>query len=321
MKTTSQKPSLPHESSIPFITDGGLETTLVFHEKIELPCFAAFILLKDAGGRNVLRNYYRTYAQLAVRFGAGFVFESPTWRANPDWATKLGYSPVELEEANRDAIRLMHEVRAECETPDSPMVISGCVGPRGDGYQVGALMSPEESAHYHEPQLRTYRDAGADLVSAITMTYPEEAIGIANAAAALGVPAVISFTLETDGRLPSGQTLRAAIQTVDAQADKAPAYYMINCAHPTHFVDALERGEGWVQRIRGLRANSSMRSHAELDNSPDLDVGDPVDLGRRYASLRGTLGTRFNIMGGCCGTDHRHVAAIAEACLAPSKAA
>ena len=137
MKTTSQKPSLPHESSIPFITDGGLETTLIFHEKIELPCFAAIILLKVADGRNVLRNYYRTYAQLAVRFGAGFVFESPTWRANPDWATKLGYSLVELEEANRDAIRLMHEVLAECETPDSPMVISGCVGPRGDGYQVG----------------------------------------------------------------------------------------------------------------------------------------------------------------------------------------
>ena len=199
MKTTSQKPSLPHESPIPFITDGGLETTLLFHEKIELPCFAAFILVKDADGRELLRDYYRTYAQLAARFGAGFVLESPTWRANPDWATKLGYSPAELEAANRDAIRLMHEVLAECETPASPMVISGCVGPRGDGYQVGAVMSPEAATRDHEPQLRTYRDAGADLVSAITMTYSEEAIGIANAAAALGVPAVISFTLETDG--------------------------------------------------------------------------------------------------------------------------
>ena len=320
MKTTSQKPSLPHESSIPFITDGGLETTLIFHEKIELPCFAAFILLKDAGGRNVLRNYYRTYAQLAVRFGAGFVFESPTWRANPDWATKLGYSPVELEEANRDAIRLMHEVLAECETPDSPMVISGCVGPRGDGYQVGAVMSPEESAHYHEPQLRTYRDAGADLVSAITMTYTEEAIGIANAAAALGVPAVISFTLETDGRLPSGQTLRAAIQTVDAQADKAPAYYMINCAHPTHFAAELDADAPWVARIAGLRANASCRSHAELDASPDLDAGDPAELGAQYRQLRELL-PRLNILGGCCGTDDRHIEAICACCLAPAGAA
>jgi S-methylmethionine-dependent homocysteine/selenocysteine methylase len=261
-------PSLPHESSIPFITDGGLETTLVFHEKIELPCFAAFILLKDAGGRKVLRNYYRTYAKLAVRFGAGFVFESPTWRANPDWATKLGYSPAELETANRDAIRLMHEVLAECETPDSPMVISGCVGPRGDGYQVGAVMSPEEAAHYHGPQLRTYRDAGADLVSAITMTYTGEAIGIANAAAALGIPAVISFTLETDGRLPSGQTLRAAIQTVEAQADKAPAYYMINCAHPTHFAAELATGEPWVARIAGLRANASCEAMRSWMRAP-----------------------------------------------------
>jgi S-methylmethionine-dependent homocysteine/selenocysteine methylase len=159
----------------------------------------------------VLRNYYRTYAQLAVRFGAGYVFESPTWRANPDWATKLGYSPAELEAANRDAIRLMHQVLTECETPDSPMVISGCVGPRGDGYQVGAVMSPEESAHYHERQLRTYPDAGADLVSTITMTYTEEAIGIANAAAALGVPAVISFFLSHRSKSP-GHTCRLTDQ-------------------------------------------------------------------------------------------------------------
>jgi S-methylmethionine-dependent homocysteine/selenocysteine methylase len=283
------------DTLLKFITDGGLETTLVFHEKIELPCFAAFILLKGAGGRKVLRNYYRTYAQLAVRFGAGFVFESPTWRANPDWATKLGYSPAELEAANRDAIRLMHEVLAECETPDSPMVISGCVGPRGDGYQVGALMSPEESAHYHEPQLRTYLDAGADLVSAITMTYPAEAIGIANAAAALGVPAVISFTLETDGRLPSGQTLRAAIQTVDAQADKAPAYYMINCAH-RRISPRLAADAPWIAAHRGPESECLCRSHAELDASPDLDAGDR-QLGRNITNTANCCLARHP--GGC----------------------
>jgi S-methylmethionine-dependent homocysteine/selenocysteine methylase len=314
MKTISQKPSLPHESPIPFITDGGLETTLVFHKKIELPCFAAFVLLKDAGGREMLRDYYRTYAQMAVRYGAGFVFESPTWRANPDWGAKLGYSPAELEAANREGIRLMHEVLAESETPDSPMLISGCVGPRGDGYQVGSIMTPEEAAAYHGPQLRTYRDAGVDLVSAMTLTYCEEAVGIANAAAALDVPAVISFTLETDGRLPNGQTLRAAIETVDERAEKAPAYYMINCAHPTHFAAELTTGAPWVTRIAGLRANASRRSHAELDASPDLDAGNPDELGAQYRELRELL-PRLNILGGCCGTDDRHIEAICTCCL------
>jgi S-methylmethionine-dependent homocysteine/selenocysteine methylase len=316
MKTTSTHHPLPHESAIPFITDGGLETTLVFHENIDLPCFASFILLRDAAGREKLKNYYRTYAALAVRYGAGFILESPTWRANPDWAAKLGYTRAELDAANREAIRLMHEVLAEYERPGSPMLLSGGVGPRGDGYQVGATMTAAGAAAYHLPQLRIYRDAGVDLISAITMTYAEEALGVANAAAALEIPAVISFTVETDGRLPSGQTLRDAITTLDAQADRAPAYYMINCAHPTHFMMELEDGAPWVERIVGLRANASCRSHAELDASPDLDAGNPAELGAQYRQLRKLL-PRLNVLGGCCGTDHRHLEAICASCLAP----
>jgi homocysteine S-methyltransferase len=200
------------------------------------------------------------------------------------------------------------------------MPISGNIGPRGDGYFPDQMMSGQQARDYHAFQTELFADTEADLVSAFTMTHSGEAIGIARAAKDAGMPVVISFTTETDGRLPSGETLRQAIEETDAATSGAPAYYMINCAHPTHFEGALARGESWVARIRGLRANSSMRSHAELDNSPDLDTGDPVDLGRRYASLRGALGTRFNIMGGCCGTDHRHVAAIAEACL-PRRAA
>jgi S-methylmethionine-dependent homocysteine/selenocysteine methylase len=307
---------LPHQSPVPFITDGGLETTLVFHEKLDLPCFAAFPLLKDAAGRELLRNYYRSYAQLALRFGAGFVLESTGWRGNPDWAAKLGYSSAELDAANRDGIRLMHEILAEYETPDSPMVISGAVGPRGDGYKIGTTMTPEQAARYHTPQLRCYQDAGADLVSAFTLTYAEEALGIANAAAALGIPAVISFTLETDGRLPSGLTLREAIELVDARATQPPAYYMINCAHPTHFAAELPVGAPWLERIVGLRANASCRSHAELDESPDLDAGNPAELGRQYRQLREIL-PRLNVLGGCCGTDLRHLEAICECCLAP----
>jgi S-methylmethionine-dependent homocysteine/selenocysteine methylase len=311
----SQHTQLPHQSPVPFLTDGGLETTLIFHERLDLPCFAAFPLLKNAAGREILRQYYRNYAQLAGRFGVGLVLESTGWRGNPDWAEKLGYSPAELDAPNHDGVRLMHEIRAEFETPDSPMVVSGAVGPRGDGYKIGATMTPEQAARYHMRQIRVYRDAGADLVSAFTMTYVEEALGIVNAAAAMDIPAVISFTLETDGRLPSGQTLREAIEEVDSRATRPPAYYMINCAHPTHFMAELPAGAPWLERIVGIRANASCRSHAELDESPDLDAGDPAELGGQYHHLRKIL-PRLNVLGGCCGTDHRHLEAICECCLA-----
>lgn len=309
---------LPHHTDRPFVTDGGLETTLIFHENIELPLFAAFDLLKTPDGRATLREYYRSYARLACEHALGFVLESPTWRANPDWARKLGYEETALIEANRAAMALMHEIRAEFETPETPIVISGCLGPRGDGYQPSALMTAREAADYHSPQIRTYRDAGADLVSAITMNYVEEAIGIADAAAALEIPAVISFTTETDGKLPTGQTLKEAIEAVDATASKAPAYYMINCAHPTHLRDALLEGAPWLSRIRGLRANASCRSHAELDESPDLDAGNPEELAEQYRQLRRKL-PNLHILGGCCGTDLRHVEAICHACFVPAK--
>jgi S-methylmethionine-dependent homocysteine/selenocysteine methylase len=310
---------LPHQTDRPFVTDGGLETTLVFHEKIELPCFAAFDLLKTPDGRETLREYYRTYAKLAREYGAGFILESPTWRANPDWAKKLGYTDAALIEANRDAIALMHEIRAEFETSETPVVISGCVGPRGDGYQPSALMSAREAANYHSPQIRTYRDAGVDLITAVTLNYVEEAIGVADAAAALGIPAVISFTTETDGKLPTGQSLGQAIEIVDAAASVTPAYYMINCAHPTHFRDVLPDAAPWLERIRGLRANASCRSHAELDESPDLDAGNSEELAGQYRNLRQKL-SNLHVFGGCCGTDHRHVEAICHTCLAPAEA-
>jgi homocysteine S-methyltransferase len=308
MNTTTH---LPHQTDRLFITDGGLETTLIFHEGIELPAFAAFTLLKDAAGRASLERYYRRYLELAVRHRTGFILESPTWRASPDWAAKLGYSPADLVEANRDALALMHALREEFESPGTPVVVSGGVGPRGDGYRPGQLMTAHEAAAYHGPQIRTYFDSGADIISAITMNYIEEAIGVCDAAAALGIPSVISFTTETDGRLPTGHTLGQAIRAVDSAAAVRPAYYMINCAHPTHFRDALPQGEPWLARIRGLRANASHRSHAELDESTELDAGNPQELGAQYRDLRQLL-PNLHILGGCCGTDHRHLESICE---------
>ena len=309
---------LPQQAGGVFLTDGGLETTLIFHHGVELPAFAAFTLLDDDAGTEQLRLYYAPYALLAREQGVGLVLESPTWRANPDWASQLGYSPERLETLNRKAIALMEELR-DTYGGAQPVVISGCIGPQGDGYAPDSMLTPEEAEGYHAVQVETFADTAAELVTAITMTYAEEAIGVARAAAAAGIPSVISFTVETDGRLPSGQALAGAIQQVDDATDAAPAYYMINCAHPTHFEAVLDPEAPWASRIGGLRSNASMLSHAELDEAEELDDGDPADLAERHAALRALLpGVR--VLGGCCGTDHRHVGAICRAWLAEAPA-
>jgi S-methylmethionine-dependent homocysteine/selenocysteine methylase len=303
---------LPQLDGRLFLTDGGIETTLIFHEGIELPYFAAFHLLRDERGRTALRNYYARYAAIARREGVGFILESPTWRASADWGEKLGYSQRDLAQVNRDSIALMQDLRQEFQSPHTSIVISGCIGPRGDGYDPGQLMSPNEAEAYHLPQVRAFAEVGADMVAAITITNANEAVGIARAAQRTGMPAAISFTLETDGRLPTGQTLKDALEQVDAATGGSPAYYMINCAHPTHFKGALSGGR-WVERIRGLRANASRRSHQELNEAPDLDDGDPAELGGQYGDLL-RLHPQINVLGGCCGTDHRHIEHICRIC-------
>lgn len=296
-----------------YLTDGGIETTLIFHEGLELPDFAAFHLLQTAEGEAALRKYFRAYAEIAKHFGTGLVLESATWRANADWGTRLGYMPERLADANRRAIQLLEEIRDEYQTERTRVVISGCLGPRGDGYVPDRAMSEQEAQAYHQAQVETFAGSAADMLCAITMNYVEEAVGIARAAQRAGMPVAISFTVETDGNLPTGQTLKAALEQVDEATSDYPSYYMINCAHPTHFEQVLIEGEAWLDRIRGLRANASCKSHAELNESAELDLGNPVELGMQYASLRKQL-PRLNVMGGCCGTDHRHVKQIAEAC-------
>jgi S-methylmethionine-dependent homocysteine/selenocysteine methylase len=304
---------LPQLDDRLFLTDGGLETTLVFHEGLDLPCFAAFDLLKDEEGIDILRRYYDRYVEIARAHGVGVVLESPTWRANADWGDRLGYDAATLADANRKSIGLMLEIRAATEHPSAPMVISGNLGPRGDGYQVEARMTAAEAQSYHARQIETFAQTDADLVSAFTINYVEEGIGIVRAAQAVDMPVVISFTVETDGRLPSGEGLDEAIGRTDTETGGYAAYYMINCAHPTHFCHVLDDGGKWRERIRGLRANASCRSHAELDDSTELDTGDPGELGTQYRKLRRIL-PRLTVLGGCCGTDHRHVQAIFTAC-------
>ena len=308
---------LPQRTDRVFLTDGGIETTLIFDDGLDLPDFAAFPLLTTRAGRAALTRYFESYARIAQRDRAGLVLETPTWRASADWGARLGYTLEQLEEANRASVALVDAVRREFEGPANPIVVSGCVGPRGDGYQPGELMSAEEAQAYHAPQIRTFAGTDADLVTAMTLTYPAEAVGIANAARDAGLPVVLSFTVETDGALPSGQSLADAVRAVDDATGAYPAYYMINCAHPDHFRHVLEPGAPWTARIRGLRANASRLSHAELDAADELDTGDPVELATLYEQLRADHRT-LTVLGGCCGTNTAHTEAISTACTTPS---
>ena len=298
--------ALPQLDGRIWMTDGGLETSLVFLHGVDLPDFAAFPMLAEEAGRQELRRYYEPYLVHARDAGNGMVLDTPTWRASSDWADRLGVSADELADINRSSVGFIRQLAEEYGIE---AVLNGVVGPRGDGYVVGTAMSAEEAADYHRLQIRALAEGCADLVTAVTMTYAAEAIGITRAAAEIGLPVAISFTVETDGRLPSGQELGDAISAVDAATDPTPAYYMVNCAHPTHFEHVLQSGGNWTGRIRGLRANASRASHAELDEAEELDRGDAVELAAQYRSLQ-VLVPNLTILGGCCGTDSEHVSAI-----------
>ena len=308
-----QRRRIPKPGGATYLSDGGLETFLIFERGIELPEFASFVLLDSDAGRAELRAYYERYLALAAGSGLGFVLEAPTWRASERWGARLGYDAERLDEANRAAIGLLDELRDGAGA--GPVAISGCIGPEDDAYAPDQLLSAEQAREYHAPQVASFAKAGADLVGAMTIAYADEAIGVARAAAEAGLPAMVSFTVETDGRLPSGQALGEAIEEVDADPGTDVAYFGINCAHPTHFRAELRPGEPWIERIAALRANASRRSHAELDEATELDPGDPVELGHEYAELRPLL-PKLSVLGGCCGTDYRHIEAIRSAVLA-----
>lgn len=300
-------PSL--DSDLLFAADGGLETTMIFDEGIELPEFAAFVLLEDEAGVEALRRYYRGYIEIARRHGLGFTLDTPTWRASRDWGERLGYSPERLAEVNRQAVALVEEVRAEEQRPETPIAICGTLGPRGDAYDASTEMDATEAEAYHSEQIRTIADGAAEMASAYTLPYASEAVGMVRAASAAGIPITISFTVETDGRLPSGQPLGEAIEAVDAETASSARYFMVNCAHPTHFAAEVEAGGAWIERLGGVRCNASRHSHAELDEAEELDRGDPQELGSLYKELKPRL-PAVRVLGGCCGTGTPHIAGI-----------
>jgi len=305
---------LPQLTGDLFLTDGGTETELIYTLGFELPCFASFHLLNDEKGYAAIRNYYRRHAGIAKKYGVGFILDSLTYRASADWGKELGYSEQELADMNHKAISLLREVADEFETESSRMVISGCLGPREDAYLPEGNMTPAEAELYHLQQICTLDDAGVDMICALTLNEPDEATGITRAAQSRNIPVVISFSLETDGRLLNGSSLEDAINAIDEATSQGPAYYMINCAHPTHFENIFEH-ENWARRIRGIRANASSKSHAELWESVKLEEGDPIELGCQNGELAGEF-PHLNVFGGCCGSNHRHVEEICKSVLA-----
>ena len=302
-----------------FLTDSGRETDLIFNEGFHLREFAAFVLVDDPQGTAALEAYFRRHVDIAVQHGCGVILEAPTWRASRDWGLRIGYPAAELRRVNESAVDLLSRVRGEYrDAARSPVVVSGCIGPRADAYRPAERMGKDEAEDYHTEQIEILAAAGVDLVHAMTITYAAEATGIARAAARAGVPAAISFTTETDGRLPDGTSLAETIAGVDAATGGSPVYYGVNCAHPSHFESALP-GDPIGTRVRSIRANASRKSHAELDESPTLDAGDPVELADDYLRLHAQHPS-ISILGGCCGTGARHVQAIADAFLAATGA-
>jgi homocysteine S-methyltransferase len=302
-----------------FLTDSGIETDIIFSEGHDLPAFALYPLLDEPAGRDTLSAYYSRHLAVAAEHGLGYVLETPTWRSNPDWGRSLGYSQDQLDDFDRDAVAFMRTVRQMAPSGLGPSPISGLIGPRGDGYVVGEAMAPDEAQRYHEHQVGVFAAAGCDLVSGCTFTHAGEAIGLVRAAQQHGVPCVIYFTVETDGRLPDGSSLGAAIEAVDEATGSFATHYGINCAHPDHIVPALASGGAWTSRIGALRSNASRLSHAELDVAEELDSGNPEELAADYVSLRFAI-PQVRVFGGCCGTDVRHVRAIARAVAPPNSA-
>jgi homocysteine S-methyltransferase len=296
------------------LTDTGIETDLIFHQGIDLPLFAAFVLADEPSGRTTIERWHRDHAAAAIENGLGVSLDAATWRASSDWGGQLGYDAAGLDRVNQELIAMLHTIRAELG-PDITARVGGTLGPRSDGYSPTLLMSAQEAGDYHRPQIASFVAAGADRVTALTLGYADEAVGIASAAIELGLPVLIGFTLETDGRLPDGTRLADAINTVDARTNGQVAGFIVNCAHPDHIAPALSAGGEWPSRLVGVRPNASRRSHAELDESPDLDDGDPTELAAQMVDLREAVPS-IALVGGCCGTDVRHARAIAAAVAA-----
>lgn len=304
--------SVPEPGGRTFLTEGGIETYMQYKKGHELRHFCLFELMNDERAMADLHTYHVRLIEVALKHKVGAVLDGVHYRTSRDWGRLLGYSPQALADIVIRGIEFYKELAREYETADSPMPVSGVVGPRGDAYDIGRIMAPDEAEDYHSEQIATMKAAGADFVTALTFSQVEEAIGVTRAAIAHDIPVVISFSVNKDGHLKTGAPLGEAIASVDRATGNAPRYYMVNCAHPVDFAPAFKAPGAWVKRLCGLRANASSLDHGTLCQLGHLEEGNPVELGRQMADMAARF-SHINVWGGCCGTDHVHIDEIAKA--------
>lgn len=294
-----------------YLTAGGTETEILYKWGYELPEFAMFTLLDDEEANECVRNMYRRYFEVAAKNNTGLVIEGHDYRASPDWAGKLGISLENLAEIQHRIINFLTDLKTEFDGKVSDVVITGGIGPRGDAYGTGGNISEAEAEDYHSVQLSTLKDTDADMAVALTFNNIPEAVGIVRAATKIGIPIGISLTLNTESRLSSGPSLREAIEAIDENTDEGAAWYGTNCSHPLEFEPAISEEGAWRQRLRLIRPNAAKMEKISLCKLGHLEDGDPIELGAQM----GDVASRFpsvDIIGGCCGTDERHLNEIAK---------
>lgn len=294
-----------------YLTEGGTETEVLYKWGFELPEFAMFPLLDDPKADDVIRNMFRRYLDVAAEQNTGVLLNGHDYRASPDWGAKLGYSDEGLREMQRRTIQFLDEMRAEYADRVSDVYIAACIGPRGDAYGTGGEITADEAEDYHSVQMQNLDGTAADMAVAATFNNVPEAIGVIRAASGVGMPIGVSLTLTPEGRLRSGPTLREAIETVDEATASAAAWFGTNCAHPIEFEDALTDEGPWLDRLRYIRPNAAKMDKIALCSLGHLEDGDPVELGEQMGEIARRL-PRADIIGGCCGTDERHLSEIAQ---------
>ncbi len=293
-----------------YLSEGGTETELMYKYGFELPHFAMFPLLNNPDAVLKMKEMLRSYLDVAAKHKICALMGGLDYRASPDWGKLLGYSPDGLAEANLQSIEFLREIAKEYASEIPDILFQGLIGPRGDAYEKNESITENEAEDYHSVQLETLKKADVDLALAITFNNIPESIGVARAAAKIGVSLGISLTLDSSSKLNSGPSLAEAIIAIDEETNQSPEFYLINCSHPLEYEPAIEPGN-WISRVRGVRPNASKMEKIELCQIGHLEEGDPEELGK----LCGDLARRYphmDIWGGCCGTWNSHLDEIAK---------
>jgi S-methylmethionine-dependent homocysteine/selenocysteine methylase len=294
-----------------YLTEGGQETELMYRFGHELPQFALFPMLDKPEAAAALSGMYRRYLDTVARHGFSALMGGLDYRASPDWGGLLGYSASGLAEMQLRSIDFLRTAAKPYAGQIAHVLITGLIGPRGDAYQLNRTITAAEAEDYHAAQIATLRQAGVDLVSAMTFNSVAEAVGVARAAKRAGLPLCVHFTLDSTSRLASGPSVREAIEAVDAEAgDARPDFYGINCSHPLEFEPAIEPG-AWFRRVRSLRPNAAAMDKISLCKLGHLEDGDPAELGRQMGALA-KRHPHLDVWGGCCGTWETHLDEIAR---------